>query len=193
MSEKENDVDFGGCVGWVVENVVFMLGMFLMFAKTVDLMSAFAPSSFMGYTGVEYWYGFAVGCMVEGALIVMKFLVGRPKNVIEWVWNVILLVVPFAISALAQVFDSFMVRDVIGKQPESIQQFVAWFVPSIPTIIVLLFVGKAIFASIPPEIAGKFAVAGKLKGQGFKLKKPDWLKGKNKDTGKPKKAPEPAP
>jgi len=131
------------------------LGMLLMFGKTVDLMSAFAPRSILGYVGIESWYGFAVGVLVEGALFVMKLLLPRPKNVMDWLWNVVVILVPFGISALAQPFDSFLVRDTLSQQPEEIQIFFNWAVPSVPTVIMALFIGKAIFSSIPAELMPK--------------------------------------
>ncbi len=155
MTQEKQEFDFGGCIAVVMENGAFALGMLLMFSKTVDLMSAFAPKSILGYVGIESWYGLAVGVLIEGALFVMKLLLPRPKNVFDWAWNVVVVLVPFAISALAQVFDSFVVRETLAQQPQEIQVFVTWFVPSIPTIIMALFIGKAIFSSIPAEITPK--------------------------------------
>jgi len=163
--ENTSTFDFGGCAQWIVENGVFVLGMFLMFARTVDIATAFAPNEFMGYENVEQWYGLAVGIMVEGALLVMKFTIGRPQNLFEWLWNVVLIIFPFAISALAQVFDSQMIRDTMSTQPETTQQFIAVFIPSIPTVIIGLFIGKAILHSIPPELAGKYATVGRALGE----------------------------
>jgi len=165
--EDNNDFDFGALVTWVVENGVFALGAILMFTKTVDLMSAFAPSNFMGYTDIGNIYGMAVGVMIEGAFIAMKFQLGRPRNVLEWIWNVILIIAPFSISALAQVFDSFILRDTLSTQPQEVQLFVTWFVPSIPTVIVSLFIGKAIFGSIPPQM-----LRGFKKSQVVEVEKP---------------------
>lgn len=157
--EPKEQADFGGCMAALIENAAFILGALLMFSKTVDLMSAFAPKVFLGYVGIEGIYGLAVGLMIEGMLVALKFGLGRPKNVIEWGWNILLILAPFVISALAQVFDSFVIRDTLSQQPQEIQVFVMWFVPSIPTLIVGLFVGKAILASIPQEIAGKYKIA----------------------------------
>lgn len=152
MNEQKEPMDYGGCFAQIVENGVFLLGAVLMFSKTVDLMSAFAPRSFMGYVGVESFYGLAVGLMVEGMLVALKISLGKPKNVLEWGWNIMLIVAPFIISAFAQVFDSFIVRETLDKQPAEVQWLVTWGVPSIPTLIVGLFVGKSILASIPEDM-----------------------------------------
>jgi len=173
VSPEQEQFDFGGCVGYIVENGVFLLGMLIMFSKTVDLMSAFAPASIMGYKGIESYYGLACGLLVEGALFVMKLLLPRSKNVFDWLWNAIVVIAPFIISALAQVFDSFLVRETLSSQPAEVQLFVTWFVPSIPTVIMALMIGKAIVSSIPKEIMPKGVPvirgnAGKA-GMGFNL------------------------
>ncbi len=148
----ETDFDLAGSLAWVVENLTFALGMALMFSKTVDLMAAFAPATIFGYSGVALFYGLAVGVLIEGALFVMKLTLPRAKNVVDWLWTVVVIVTPFLISALAQVFDSFRVGDALKEQPQEIQTFISWFVPSIPTIIMALLLGKSIFSSIPKEL-----------------------------------------
>ena len=175
---------FQNLLAGLIENGAFLLGMALMFSKTVDLMTAFAPSTILGYEGVEVWYGVAVGVLIEGALFVMKLLLPRPKNVLDWLWNVVVILVPFALSGFAQVFDSFVVRDTLSQQPDSIRVLVAWFVPSIPTIIMALFIGKAIFASMPAEIAPR-GMPRVQAGQGGGFKWPSFANPFKRGTGKP--------
>lgn len=178
MSEEnkssEQNFDFGACMGYAVENLVFLLGMALMFAKTVDLMSAFAPKQIFGYAGVEGWYGLAVGCLIEGALLVMKLLLPRAKNVIDWMWNVVVVVLPFLISALCQVFDSFQVRETLAQQPPEIQVFFNWFVPSVPTIIMALMIGKSIFTSMPDNMMPKGMKNARQAGGQMGFPTPKW-------------------
>ena len=129
--------------------------MVLLFSRTVDLLTAFAPATLFGYAGMETFYGLAVGLLVEGALFAMKLTLGRAKNPIDWIWNVVVIIAPFLVSALAQVFDSFNVRNTMIQQPEYIQVFVQWFIPSIPTVIIGLLIGKSIFATMPASIMPK--------------------------------------
>ncbi len=182
--------DFGGCAAWAVENLTFGLGMLLMFSKTVDLMSAFAPQTILGYTGLETFYGIAVGVLVEGALFVMKLTLTRARNVLDWLWNVAVVVLPFAISGLAQVVDSFLVRNTLASQPNWVQVLVQWGVPSIPTTIIALLIGKSVFSSIPPEIMPNLnlpAGSGGFKFPGFSMPKiavpPFWGKPNKRVTG----------
>lgn len=149
------EFDLGGCMSYLVENAVFALGMLLMFSKTSDLMAAFAPSNIMGYTDVEAYYGIACGLLIEGAMFAMKMLLPRSKNAVDWLWNTLAVAAPFLISGLAQVFDSFIIRDELSKQPPEVQLFVSWFVPSIPTMIIGLLTIKAIMGSIPKELLPK--------------------------------------
>lgn len=150
MSETKNkrmDLNFGG----VIENGVFILGLILMYSKTVDLLSAFAPSKFLGYAGNEAIYGACVGLMVEGVVIAVKLTLDRSKTASAWLWGVITMLVPFAISGLAQVFDSFVVRETLAQQPAEIQFLVNWGVPSVPTVIAGLLIIKRIIETRPVE------------------------------------------
>src|SRR5574340_569796 len=195
MTDETKQIDYGGCIATLIENGAFLLGAFLMFSKTVDLMSAFSPRTFLGYTDIEGIYGLAVGAMIEGMLVALKFGLGKPRNMVEWGWNILLIVAPFVISALAQVFDSFMIRETLHEQPQEVQVFVTWFVPSIPTLIVGLFVGKAILASIPAELAGRYKVASIAKTvTTTDTGKPAGFLGGWRDRfSKPKEAPTPDP
>src|SRR3990167_8863584 len=116
--EGQWDFSFLGKVGGsVLENAAFILGAFLLFSRTSDLMTAFAPSSFLGYAGIEAVYGMLSALMVEGVLFGIKISIGRLRNSIAWLWNILLLAVVFIISALAQTVDSFVVRETLAEQP----------------------------------------------------------------------------
>ena len=154
-STQPAPVDLGGCAMWAIENGTFFLGMVLMFSKTVDLMVAFAPATIFGFSGLEVFYGMGVGLLVEGAAFVMKLTLPRAKNTMDWLWNVFVVALPFIISALAQIFDSFQVRSTMQAQPAWIQIFISWFVPSIPSVIIGALIGKAIFSSMPKELMPK--------------------------------------
>jgi hypothetical protein len=149
---NKQKIDYGAGCTWLVENGAFALGMLLMFSKTVDLMTAFAPKTIFSYTGVGLFYGLACGFLIEGALLVMKLSLPRAKNPADWAWNVLVVIAPFLISAAAQIIDSFYVRDTLAQQPPEVQLFISYFVPSIPTLIMALFIGKSVFASIPEDL-----------------------------------------
>ena len=160
---------------------VFILGTLVLFAKTSDLMTNFAPSEFMGYVQVEGIYGLAVALMVEGLMVAMKIkmMFQRSKNIIEWAWDTVLTFVPFVVSALAQSIDSMVIKETLDSQPSEIQLFVTWGVPAIPAFIIFLILVRGVIDSAPPGLFD----TGKS-GKSF-----SWPKFKNPFTGKSKKAP----
>lgn len=155
------DFDIGKILAWIIENFIFFVGSVLLFAKTSDLMTAFAPHSFMGYTGIESIYGFVAACLVEGVFVLTKILVSRSPNALAWMWNIVLIVVTFAISALAQTIDSFVVRDTLSSQPSEIQLLVQWGVPMIPSLVVAIILVKTVIDSLPREVVAQFSKGGK--------------------------------
>lgn len=179
MDKQEKPIS---CVE-IISFIVFIMGTLLLFAKTSDLMTNFAPSEFMGYANVEGLYGFGVALMVEGLIVAMKIkmLLDRSKSMIEWAWDIILTFVPFAISAAAQTIDSFVIRETINTQPMEIRMLVDYGVPVIPALIVFMLLVRGFIESAP---AGMFAGITGNSGGGFKLPK-----FKSPFTGKSKKAP----
>lgn len=152
-----------GCVGWVLEWAVFLLGAVLMFAKTSELLSAFAPKNLLGYTEVEYLYGAASALMVEGLFIAIKFandpiLSGRPRGIGQWLTNTFIMMFPFAISLLAQPLDAFVIQGTLVNQPQEIQLMVSWGVPMIPGLIVGLIMFKSLIENLPEDITSKFGM-----------------------------------
>src|SRR5574341_1400305 len=184
MSKQTSQFDFGGCVSWAVENGTFLLGMALMFSKTVDLMSTFAPRTIFGYTGLAVFYGLAVGLLVEGALFVMKLTLPRAKKVVDWLWTVAVVVLPFAISGFAQVIDSIMVRQTLDQQPDWVQFMITWGVPSIPTAIIFLLIGKSIFSSVPQEIMPNWMTMSRPSTE-FSLRLPPFPWSGRKESSEP--------
>lgn len=169
METKNNGI---GCFQIVLFGV-FILGTLLMFSKTADLMAAFAPSSIGGYTGLEVVYGVAVALLVDGLVAAMKLKIlfmGKAQSAIAWGWDIILTLFPFVISSFAQVFDSFLVRDTLQSQPETIQFLAAWGIPLVPALIVL---GILIYGFIESAPDGLFqgVQGGPGGGLGFKLPK----------------------
>lgn len=155
--ENQNAV---GCTDVILFGA-FLLGAGLMFSKTSDLMTNFAPSEFMGYEDIELIYGIGVSLMVEGLMVAMKFksMFQRAKNMIEWGWDVVLTLVPFAISALAQSIDSFVIKDTLADQPGEIQLLIQWGVPAIPAVVIGLIVVRGFIESAPAGMFGGFANA----------------------------------
>lgn len=136
----------------IFEGLIFLLGAFLMASKTQDLMAAFSPESFFGFQEIAGYYGLGCTLLVEGLLIFEKFkmlFMGRAKNRIEWGWGIILTIVPFVISFLAQSIDSILIAQTLSEQPAEVQLAVTWGVPGIPGIIIFLLAIRSFINSAP--------------------------------------------
>lgn len=157
----------------------FILGAILMFSKTSDLMTNFAPSSFMGYEGNSAIYGMGVALMVEGLMVAMKFkaMFERAKGMIEWAWDIILTLVPFGISAAAQSIDSFIIKDTLASQPSEIQLLVTWGVPAIPAVVIGLILVRGFIESAPTGMFKNVGVSTNAPANAgrSKLRLPGWL------------------
>lgn len=150
-----SNVDWSsGCFS-ALKNGAFVVAALLLFSKTADLFTAFAPSNLFGYEGVEWYYGAVCGLVIEGVFVTAKFLIDKSKTPLIWVYNAVLMGVTFAISALAQSVDSMLVRDTLSQQPAEVQLAVTWLVPMVPALIVGLLLFEAVIASFPADLLPK--------------------------------------
>lgn len=135
-----------------VENLVFFIAAVVLFFKTAELLSLFAPKSIFGYEGLQSLYGVICALLVEGLLAATKWSLDKSDNPMAWAYKIVLLVVTFLISASAQVVDGFMIRDTLSTQPPVIQMLIQWGVPLVPSLILALAAGKAVFENVPPSV-----------------------------------------
>lgn len=181
----------GGCLGWALEWAVFILGAVLMFAKTAELLSAFAPKEWLGYVGIESLYGAVSAVMVEGLFVAIKLandpvLNGRTHSLRTWITNAVVMTIPFLISIFAQPIDAFVVQGTLSEQPAEVQLLVSWGVPMVPGLIVGMILVKSLIASLPVSVLAKF---GERPGGQVKLPKVNlsgfnpfgWFKGNGKE------------
>jgi hypothetical protein len=138
-------------------NGLILVGAFVMYAKTADLLSQFAPSEFFGYSNIAGGYGMVSALLVEGLFVVVKFSLSKKDNALEWGYKLLVMAVTLAISAAAQVIDGAMVRDTFSTQPALVQGLIGWLVPSVPTIVVLLAAGRAVFENMPDAVLADLA------------------------------------
>jgi hypothetical protein len=104
----------------------------MLYFKTAQVMTVFAPSTMFGYTGLEVLFGNISALLVEGIIVALHFIPSVQNDsakVFKWFL--------FAISGFCQVVDGFVVQNTLAQQPESIQFVVSWGVPLIPTVIFL--------------------------------------------------------
>jgi hypothetical protein len=123
-----------------VLDLAMLVAAIMLYFKTAQVMTVFAPSVVFGYTGLEVLFGQVSAMLVEGVLLALHFLPSVKKNEAAQAFKWFL----FAISAFCQVIDGFVVQNSLESQPASIQFLVSWGVPLIPTLIFLglLIIGK---------------------------------------------------
>ena len=158
MSDNKIDwsnVDWKSGCTTLVWNGVFIIAALVLFSKTADLFTAFAPSQLLGYEGIESYYGMVVALMVEGIFVASKFMIASSKNPIAWLWNFGLMVITFAISAVAQSVDSIVVAGTLASQPVEIQLAVTWLVPMVPAAVVGMILLQGVIETIPPDFLPK--------------------------------------
>jgi hypothetical protein len=136
----------------------------MLFFKTAEVMSIFAPDTVFGYTGLQDMYGFVTALLVEGMCLALHFIpemkINFPAQVFKWFL--------FAVSGFCQVVDGFIIQNTLANQPDSIKFLVEWGVPLIPTAI---FLGLLIVGT----------------GESLKFKLPTLFKTKDENIGTRKK------
>lgn len=140
-----------------VENLVFVIAAVVLFFKTSELLAIFAPKTILGYDNLGGLYGMVCALLVEGLLAVTKWSLDRSDNSMAFAYKVMLIIVTFLISGAAQVVDGFMIRDTLSEQPAAIQMLIQWGVPLVPSLILALAAGKAVFENIPPSVLADMA------------------------------------
>lgn len=153
----KNNVSITQLFNSIVENAVFLVAAVVLFFKTTELLSLFAPAEIFGYTGLEFLYGATCALLVEGLLVVTKWSLDKSDNPMAWAYKVGLLVVTFLISASAQIADGVLIRDTLDQQPYVVQLLIQVGVPLVPSVILALAAGKTVFEKMPPAVLADMA------------------------------------
>jgi hypothetical protein len=133
----------------IIDNLVFLVAALILFLKTSEVLTAFAPNTIFGYHGLESLYGIVTALLVEGLLVTAKLSLSRNQTSYAWLYSLILVIVTGGISAFAQITDGFLVKQTLANQPPMVQFLVNTGVPLVPFIILALSVGKTVFESLP--------------------------------------------
>jgi len=171
MSDNNQDYGGRGCIQLLML-FAFGWGALMMYPKTVDLLTNFAPDEFMGLLDMAGWWGMGSALLIEGVMVVLKLKMWLypARNLVEWMWDAILSISPFALSAVAQVFDSMLVRGTLEKQPPQIQLLVDYGVPIIPSVIIGLMIVYGLIESAPKGLFGGMQQGGR----GIQLPRVKW-------------------
>lgn len=113
---QENDSLFWG---FVVDAAIVVAAL-AMYSKTQEVMTALAPNTLFGQTGISIIYGFAVAGLIEGVMLALHFLkkyVGNNRaEVYKWFL--------FAVSVFCQFLDKSLFKEV-QTETEAFFAFIA--------------------------------------------------------------------
>jgi hypothetical protein len=123
--EERNDSMF-----WeFVINAAVVVAAFALYAKTLEVMTALAPVTLVGQTGLSLIYGIIVASLIEGVTLALHFIKGFEGNVRAESYKWFL----FLISTVCQFLDETLVKDTANRsEMEGLFSFLALgIVPSI--------------------------------------------------------------
>jgi hypothetical protein len=132
----------------VIENVVFLVAAVVLFLRTSELFTIFAPRG-MQSGGTAEIYGWVSAGLVEGLLVAVKFTLPHIKRSEAYAYNAFLILVTFGISAAAQLADGYIIRDTLDRQSPAVQWLIEVGVPLVPSLILLAVAGKSIVEHAP--------------------------------------------
>lgn len=135
MDNQNNDSAF-----WKLfwDAAVVVAAAFLYF-KTSEVMTAIAPLTLVGQTGLQTLYGLGVAALIEGVCLAIHFIGAFKGNTAAQVYKWFL----FGVSAFCQFMDRFFVLD--PSVTSANIEFFKFLTYGIPVFILggLLLVGKA--------------------------------------------------
>lgn len=116
---------------WVV-----LVGAFLLFLKTADVLSYFAPQNLSALVGMEMslLYGIVSALMVEGAALALHFnnraRLSSTAHLVKWTLIVI--------SGLCQLFDGYIATGNESQMSDTMKFGLQFGVPLVPLIVIVL-------------------------------------------------------
>src|SRR5512146_787502 len=118
-------------IALVIENTVFIVAAIVLFLGTSELFAIFAPRELIA-SGLADIYGWVSALLVEGLLVAIKFSLPHVKKAEAYAYNVLLILITFAISAGAQLADGYIIRDTLAEQSPAVQWLISVGVPLVP-------------------------------------------------------------
>lgn len=149
--EERTRAQARGCIQ-LGDLAIFAFGAFIMFAKTANLLGKFAPDDWFGFASSDY--GFAAAILIEGYLVFRKIKAWLlpPTNFVEWAADLITTLIPFVLSAAAQVIDGYVTTGIIVNMPEETKMMITAIVSILITIPILLDILKTAIDNAPVGI-----------------------------------------
>jgi hypothetical protein len=122
MQDEETRAQASGCFNFF-DLILFIYGAFIMFGKTANLFGKFAPDDWFGMS--PEMYGIAAAVLIEGYLVMQKVKawILPPRNFLQWATGLIVTIIPFALSLVAQVIDSWFTTGLIQAMSQDEKMF----------------------------------------------------------------------
>ncbi len=160
--------------GWFVD-VATVIAAAMLYLKTSEVMTAIAPLTLLGQTGLQVIYGMTTAGLIEGVTLALHFVRRFRSNPNATMYKWFL----FVVSGFCQFLDKQMVVDA-GVSQSPVGSFFAWIALGIPLAVFggLLWVAN----STKTETSGNARKAFKglvpmwndfFYGNGFVAKSPD--------------------
>lgn len=111
----------------------------ILFFRTADVLSVFAPTILNDILGMDvaFIYGVVCALLVEGLALALHFnrraQFSGTAQAVKWTLLVI--------SGVCQVFDGFVVTDTLSRQTDTMRFIFSWGVPLIPLLIMVMVFG----------------------------------------------------
>lgn len=149
--ENQTRVQAKGCI-YLGDLLIFMFGSFMMFAKTANLLGKFAPDDWFGLSPADY--GFAAALIIEGFLVwrKVKMWLLPPNNFVEWATDIVTTFIPFGLSLMAQVIDSYVTTGLINSMTQEQKTLITTIVSLLIGIPLLLDIGRTTIENAPAGI-----------------------------------------
>lgn len=116
MEQKQSDSMFWN----FVIDAAIVAAAFALYSKTQEVMTALAPVTLFGQTGLSLIYGFGVAALIEGVTLALHFLRRFDGNARAEGYKWFL----FGISTFCQFLDQAIVKDTANQS--EMETFFAW-------------------------------------------------------------------
>jgi hypothetical protein len=118
-------------IDWIV-----IVGAILLFTKTAEVLSYFAPTMLNEIFGVDVsiLYGMVCATLVEGLALSLHFnrrtSHSSSAQIVKWIL--------IAISGVCQIFDGFLVTGSVSTMSDTLKAVLAFGVPLVPLLVVTM-------------------------------------------------------
>jgi len=145
-------VTVGQALDGFIDWAVFIAASGICMLRSMELFSRYSPETVFGFTDVQTWYGVLSALLVEGLLVVIKISMSHTRTAWNWLFNLGLIVMLWAMSAGAQVIDPIINRGEFDSLPGVVRGLVTIGIPLIPSLILAAVMARGLIRTVPDEL-----------------------------------------